>query len=272
MIFKNTMIVMSLLLIATTTTLASGAQTPSTVFRDCDLCPQMVVIPAGTYTMGADDITDDVKPPHPVTIAHPFAAGKFEVTFDEWDACVRERGCTQNPSDQGWGRGTRPVIHVSWADAQQYTQWLSLKTGQQYRLLSEAEWEYVARAGTTTPFNTGANLKPTQANYAGSETVAGSVTGVARNQTIAVGSYPANVFGLHDVHGNVWEWTEDCWNANHNGAPNDGRARTSGDCGQRVLRGGAWYDISRNLRSAIRNGFAPGSRVSGIGFRVARTF
>ena len=207
--------------------------------KDCEVCPEMVVIPAGSYTMGANDISEDEKPPHPVTVPQQFAAGRFEITFDEWDACVRERGCAHNPGDQGWGRGKRPVINVSWNDARQYTLWLSTKTGKTYRLLSEAEWEYLARAGTTTPFYTGTSINPKQANYDTSQSFGGSATVPSKQQTAPVGSYDPNKFGLYDMHGNVWEWTEDCWNVNYKGAPTQGEAWTAGDCGRRVLRGGS---------------------------------
>jgi len=243
---------------------------PGNVFRDCDISPEMVVIPPGSFTMGANDMTDDQKPPHRVNIPRQFAAGRYQVTFDEWDACVRDGGCTHNPGDEGWGRGRRPVINVSWNDAKQYTLWLSAKTGKSYRLLTEAEWEYVARAGTTTPYSTGANIKPTQANYDKSfwEILTG---GTAKEQTVPVGSYQPNKFGLFDVHGNVSEWTEDCWNANHKGAPRDGTARTTGDCDRRVLRGGSWYDGPQGLRSAVRYGHTVAGRDNSVGFRVART-
>ena len=253
---------------------AAQAVAPKSV-RDCDVCPEMVVIPAGNFMMGSpaseQGRDDDEGPQHQVTIPRPFAAGKFEVTFDEWDACVRERGCTHNPGDQGWGRGKRPVIDVSWNDAKQYTKWLSAKTGKSYRLLTEAEWEYVARAGTTTPFNTGANINPTQAKYDTTQSYAGSVTGAFRRQTVTVGSFQPNAFGLYDVHGNVWEWTEDCVNENYQGAPNDGSAWTSGDCARRVLRGGSWINLPQDLRSAVRLRPSSSDRYNFFGFRVART-
>ncbi len=246
-----------------------------TPVRDCDVCPEMVLIPAGGFMMGSpaseQGRDDDEGPQHQVNIPRPFAAGKFEVTFDEWDACVRERGCTHNPDDQGWGRGKRPVTDVSWNDAKEYTKWLSAKTRKSYRLLTEAEWEYVARAGTTTAFNTGANINPTQANYNTSESYAGSVKRDSVYSTAAVGSFQPNAFGLYDVHGNVSEWTEDCWNANYQGAPNDGSAWTSGDCARRVPRGGSWGDIPQVLRSALRGGFTSSGRGNVIGFRLART-
>ena len=254
---------------------ALASMTRGTVFRDCADCPEMVVIPAGSFTMGSSSSEsgryDDEGPQHPVRITSPFAAGKFEVTFDEWDACVRDRGCTQNPSDQGWGRGKRPVINVSWEEAKSYTQWLSRRTGKSYRLLTEAEWEYVARAGTTTAFSFGNSISPQQANYATTNSYAGSSVATTPRNTVTVGSYAPNAFGLYDVHGNVFEWTEDCFNANYNGAPSDGTAWMSGDCGRRVLRGGAWVSLPQLLRSAYRNGDDPAGRGSGFGFRLART-
>lgn len=247
---------------------------PGTAFKDCDVCPEMVVVPAGSFMMGSPQSEQgrdsDEGPQHPVTISRQFAAGKYEVTFDEWDACVRERGCGHNPTDNGWGRGQRPVINVSWQDAKAYAEWLSSKTGRSYRLLTEAEWEYAARAGTMTAFSTGMTINPTQANYDATSSYAGSVTGPYRQQTVPVGSFQPNAFGLYDVHGNVWEWTEDCWNGSYNGAPSDGSAWTSGDCGQRVLRGGSWFNNPWRLRSAYRLRDLR-FRTFTFGFRVART-
>lgn len=255
---------------------AAPATTPFALGnKDCDVCPEMVVIPTGSFVMGSpaneQGRASDEGPQHKVTIPVSFVAGRFEVTFDEWDACVRERGCTHRPEDEGWGRGKRPVIHVSWNDAEQYVQWLSTKTRKTYRLLSSAEWEYVARAGTKTPFNTGANINPVQANYDTSKSLAGSLTAKAREQTVTVGSFQANAFGIYDVHGNVWEWTEDCWNANYAGATADSSAWTVGDCGQRVVRGGSWQDNPHAVRSAVRNRATLVNRDGNLGFRVART-
>lgn len=259
------------------TSFAAFAQAPNpgTVFRDCPDCPEMVVVPPGSFTMGSPPSEQgrdsDEGPQHAVTISRQFAAGKYEVTFDEWDACVREGGC-YNPSDGGWGRGRRPVINVSWNDAKQYVEWLSRKTGQRYRLLTESEWEYVARAGTTTAFSFGSSITPQQANYDTKVSYAGSPVTTSRGQTAPVGSYALNAFGLHDVHGNVWEWTEDCWNGSYNGAPSDGNAWTSGDCGRRVLRGGSWGNDPRWLHSAYRLRYDSGFRVNlAFGLRVART-
>jgi formylglycine-generating enzyme required for sulfatase activity len=235
----------------------------------------MVVIPAGSFTMGSPDDeelrTDDEGPQHPVTIAKPFALGKYEVTFAEWDACVADRGCEHQANDRGWGRGQGPVIDVSWNDAKAYAAWLSRKTGKIYRLPSEAEWEYAARAGTTTPFSTGATISTDQANYNGEHVYGRGRKGVYRKQTIPVGSFAPNPFGLHDMHGNVWEWVEDCWNENYDEAPKDGSPWLTGDCSRRVLRGGSWSFGTRHLRSAAREGYATSDRFDSRGFRVARS-
>ena len=225
----------------------------------------MVVVPAGSFMMGSDESSSE-KPRHRVTIARPFAVGKYEVTFAEWDACVEAGGCGgHRPGDEGWGRGRRPVINVNWKDAKAYVRWLNRKTGKQYRLLSEAEWEYAVRAGTTTRYSWGDDIGRERANCDG----CGSRWD--NEKTAPVGSFAANPFGLHDVHGNVWEWVEDCWKASYVGAPSDGSAWTDGDCTKRVLRGGSWYNYPRNLRSAFRIRYWTGNRFFGNGFRVART-
>ena len=268
---------------AATQAAAVQAVAPTT-FRDCDDCPEMVAIPAGSFMMGSPPSEAqrgfDEEPQHQVTIARKFAAGKFEVTFGEWDACVSERGCVRErhaPSapddDEGWGRGRQPAMKVAWSEAKQYVQWLSRKTGKNYRLLTEAEWEYVARAGTTTAFSTGATINPKQANYDAKQSYAGSATGQPLQRTVAVGSFEPNAFGLHDVHGNVSEWVEDCWNEDYKGAPSDGSAWTTGDCERRVLRGGGWSDHPAYLRSARRDHHigSAGLWSASNGFRVART-
>lgn len=270
---------------------ANAASAPATspravdTFRDCpDVCPEMVVVPAGQFTMGLS-ASEAVRgaaegPQRTVRIAKPFAVGKFEVTFAEWDACVAGGGCGSNkaPSDQGWswrgwhwGRGKRPVINVSWSDANEYLAWLSKKSGQAYRLLSEAEWEYAARAGTTTPFSTGPTITTDQANFDGSNTFGESAKGTYRQKTVEVGTFKPNAFGLHDMHGNVWEWVEDNWHSNYLGAPKDGSAWIDNGSSSRVLRGGSWYSDPRNLRSASRDLMVPGHRSKSVGFRVART-
>ena len=244
------------------------AQPTGTKWRDCEQCPEMVVVPPGSFAMGAppdeEGRRDSEGPVRTVTIAKPFAVGVYEVTFDEWDACAREGGCRGRPDDRGWGRATRPVINVSWKDAKIYVEWLSAVTGKPYRLLSEAEWEYVARAGTRGPFHFDDTMSPDRANYA--------VLGTYRRKTVAVGSYPGNAFGLHDVHGNVWEWVEDCWHADYTGAPSGASAwMTGGDCSVRVLRGGSWSNAPQILRSAFRFKYPSELRSGDFGIRVART-
>ena len=241
--------------------------TEGEVFRDCDgtWCPEMVVVPAGSFMMGSPSGEKgrdaDEGPVHGVRISEPFAVGVYEVTFEEWEACRRGGGCSHDPDDKGWGRGRRPVINVSWQDAQAYVRWLSRVTGKAYRLLSESEWEYVARAGTTGPFHFGSTITTEQANY-----------GFNRGRTAPVGSFPANAFGLHDVHGNVMERVEDCWHASYRGAPGDGSAWTrGGNCDARVLRGGSWYYGPQYLRSANRYELTAANRFSFAGFRAART-
>ena len=224
-------------------------------------------MPAGRFQMGDlnDGGGDDEQPVHEVTIADPFAVGQYEVTFAEWDACVAASGCTYQPNDLNMGRGSRPVINVSWKDAQEYVTWLSGKTGKPYRLLSEAEWEYVARAGSTTKYPWGNDVGTNRANCDG----CGSRWD--DRITAPVGSFQPNVFGLFDTAGNVREWVEDCWHENYKGAPTDGRAWTSGKCDRRVVRGGSWFNLPRDLRSANRIRYYSGVRSGKVGFRVART-
>lgn len=263
------------------------------VFRDCAVCPQMTVVPAGTFTMGSPEGEEfrgaEEGPLHPVSIGAPFAVGVYEITFAEWDACIRAGGCRYTPADRRWGRGRRPVINVSWQDAQAYVSWLSGLTGRRYRLLSEAEWEYVARAGTVTSRYWGESVSD-QCRYANG--AGGAFRGLGRafrglrftrrgeadgpcsddyGSTAPVGSFAPNAFGLYDVLGNVSEWTQDCWNDSYRGAPTDGRARESGDCDRRVLRGGSWDINPWFLRSANRFRNTPVSRDRYYGFRVART-
>ncbi|CAK0771690.1 formylglycine-generating enzyme [uncultured Gammaproteobacteria bacterium] len=238
---------------------------------DCPECPELVMISRGSFTMGSPanepERSSGEGPQHRVTIGYSLAAGKYAVTFAEWDACVAGGGCNgYRPEDQGWGRGRRPVIHVSWNDAQAYVQWLSRKTGQRYRLLSESEWEYVARAGTTTTYWWGNDVGRNNANCAG----CGSQWD--NKQTAPVGSFAPNAFGLYDTAGNVWQWVEDCYEGNYQNLPTDDKASTSEKCEYRVGRGGSWLSYPRYLRAAYRNGLTPGHFYNSLGFRVARTF
>ena len=246
-------------------------------FRECKDCPPMVVVPPGSFTMGSPANEPgrffDEGPQHVVRFARGFAVGKFAVTFAEWDACVAGGGCGgYRPADAGWGRVSRPVINVSWDDAQAYAAWLSKKTGATYRLLSEAEREYVARAGTSTPFWWGKSITPNQANYDRSSVYeGGGAKGASSKQTVPVDSFSANPWGLFNVHGNVWEWTQDCWNETYASASSDGLAFTAGDCSRRVLRGGSWSNGPGSLRAALRIRYDPAGRDYGYGFRLART-
>ena len=215
----------------------------------------MVVIPAGRFLMGSPadepERSDDEGPQHEVRIAAPFAMGVYAVTFEDY-----ERFCDDTtrgkPEDQGWGRGNRPVINVSWEDAHDYCAWLSEQTGRNYRLPSEAEWEYACRAGTATPFHFGPRITTDQANFDGNYTYNGSAKGEYRKQTVPVGSFPPNAFGLYDMHGNVWEWCQDTWHESYEGAPSDGSAWEGGKKESRVLRGGSWGRRPRCCRAAYR--------------------
>jgi formylglycine-generating enzyme required for sulfatase activity len=236
-----------------------------TLFKDCPQCPDMVVIPPGTFTMGEDGHTREM-PRHTVTIRYSFAISRFDITFDEWDACVADGGCGfYHPGDNGWGRGRRPVINVSWEDTQSYVGWLSKKTGKRYRLPSEAEWEYVARAGSTTTFWWGNDVGAGNANcdHCGSQW--------DNKQTSPVASFRPNAFGVYDTAGNVTQWVEDRWNATYDGAPQDGSAWETGDPARRVMRSGSWYNNPAAQHPAFRNADAPRVRNGKIGFRIAVT-
>ena len=242
----------------------------------CDVCPEMVLIPAGSFRMGdlSGGGASTAKPVHRVEVK-AFALGKTEVTFAEYDAFARATN-RELPSDNGWGRGTHPVINVSWNDATAYVEWLSKKTGKSYRLPGESEWEYAARAGSTTKYSFGNSERELcrYANHADTSTDYDwrneSCSDGVGKQTAPVGSYEMNAFGLHDMHGNVWEWTQDCWNGSYSGAPSDGEAWTRGDCDRRVLRGGSWSGVPGNLRSAFRYWSTASIRNDGSGFRVAQ--
>ncbi|MGD9828253.1 MAG: bifunctional serine/threonine-protein kinase/formylglycine-generating enzyme family protein [Hyphomicrobiaceae bacterium] len=244
-------------------------------FKDCEGCPEMVVVPPGRYLMGSPPgeagHSANEAPQHPVTISKPFAVSRFEVTFEEWQACVAEEACELSDADPSWRRAGHPVVYVSWDDAKAYVAWLSRKTGQSYRLLTEAEWEYVARAGTTTPFWWGTSVTSAQANFDGTGTGAAGGKGLYRRRTLPVASFAPNPWGLYNVHGNIWEWVEDCWTPGYGGSPADGAPRTSGDCLVRVTRGGSWLSDPSNLRAADRVWNRSDLRAAYIGIRVART-
>ncbi|MGD9966154.1 MAG: SUMF1/EgtB/PvdO family nonheme iron enzyme [Hyphomonadaceae bacterium] len=247
---------------------ASPAEDPPThvpgyTFADCSGCPEMVVVAGGLFMMGSPDNEPgrgrDEGPRHEVSLA-PFAIAKYEVTFAQWDACLAGGGCNgYSPPDGGWGRGDRPVTGVSWEDAQSYLNWLNGQVGGlRYRLASEAEWEYAARAGQSDAYAFGARVTATQATF-------------RARQTTPVGAHAANAFNLYDMHGNVGEWVEDCYAANYDLAPIDGVAVQSDECRRRVYRGGGYNDQAPVLRAAARRSGEPGARTQGIGFRVVRT-
>ncbi len=229
---------------------------------------EMVAIPGGSFRMGdlsGGDGADDEGPVHVVRIA-PFEMGKYEVTFSQWDACVADGGCSR-ADDEGWGRGNRPVIDVSWdKDVQAFIVWLNARTGGGYRLPTESEWEYAARAGSESKYSWGDFIGNNRANCGQGREGCGDKW----EKTAPVGSFAPNAWGLHDMHGNVYEWVEDCWKSSYVGAPSDGSAWRSGDCSLRVSRGGSWADGTWTLRSASRFEYPRSDRGGDLGFRLAR--
>ncbi len=288
----------------------TGLGAPGTVFKDCDDCPEMVVIPGGRFEMGsspgeekAEGVSEEFRnnsQPRRMVGVGAFAAGRFEVTRGQYRAFVQatgraERGCWiwngkefVEDSHKGWRdpgypqEDGHPVACVSWNDATAYTAWLSRRTGKTYRLLTEAEWEYAARAGTVARRYWGddgnqacayANIldRTAQRIVPGGANLVVAKCDDAHAYTAPVGRYQANAFGLHDMMGNVWEWVQDCWNDNYAGAPTDGRAWNQGDCGQRVMRGGAWVNYPKSVRAAYRFRLTAADRDYVGGFRVAVT-
>ena len=249
-------------------------------FSDCPHCPEMVVVPRGRFTAGSPMGENGRSPREAltlVTVSKPFAVGRFAITFAEWDACTADGGCNgYQPPDDGHGRGNNPVVRVNWDDASAYIQWLSRKSGKSYRLLASVEREFVARAGTSTPYWWGSSIGPDQANYDSPDTVVRTSQGAsvqvaeARRRPVPVDSFAPNPWGLYNVHGNIWEWTRDCWRDDGPVASGQGRKAAPADCGQRLARGGSWYDFASEARAAARIGFDAASRNALLGFRVAR--
>ena len=240
-----------------------AAAAPQSVIRDCSQCPEMVLVLAGVFEMGSTELFDFEAPVHQVSIRKAFYIGRREVTYEEWDACIAEGGCKQRPDDRGLGRARRPVTDIDWDDAKDYTAWLSQKTGHTYRLPAESEWEYVARAGTTTSYPWGRTVEKDRANCIG-------CTSDPLKKAIDTGSFQPNAFGIYDMAGNAAEWVEDCWNDNYRGAPTDGSAWTKPLCRERVLRGGSFNNDPRYLRSAARFKYDHDVRFYTNGFRVVR--
>lgn len=249
------------------------------VFANCDACPSMTVLPGGNDTLGALD-TDELarsneKPARPVSLGSPFAMSVREVSFADYDACVAAGGCSSRPSDKGWGRGSRPVINVSFADAQAYAAWLSSTTGFTYSLPSESQWEYAARAGSNDVYPGGSPAAICAfANGASKETAVAwantACTDPGVGRTLPGGTLSANKFGLRDMVGNVAEWTLDCNTLNLRDAPVDGSADARGSCGQRVVRGGSWFSGPDDLRYSARTMLRRGDKNDFTGFRVVR--
>ncbi len=257
-----------------------GATSPGRVFRDAAFAPEMVEIPAGEFLMGSpedeEERGEDEGPQHRVVIPAPFALGKYAVTFEEFKRFLRKSRHDYKPKPEAadWGRGRRPVIFVSWNDAVAYCRWLGEKTGHDYRLPTEADWEYACRAGTTTPFHFGETASIDQANYNGNFTYGNGREGVYRMRTMEVERFPANAFGLHEMHGNVWEWCADCYETDAYEKYIDVYPDMVGDmksCRGRVLRGGSWFNEPEDLRSASRDWDFSDNVDNGLGFRIART-
>ncbi len=240
-------------------TRAASVQT----FRDCDACPEMIALPPGSFVMGSEKGDPSEQPAHSVSIDYPFAIGRFEVTVAEWKACHADGGCKYLPTRKGM-TATSPVYNLSWLDAQQYVKWLSKKTGKQYRLPTEAEWEYAARAGTKTRYWWGDDVSKGMANC---KNCGGEWTS---KRPAAVDTFDANAFGLHGTNGSVWEWVADCWFDDYKGAPKDGSARELGNCQSRVLRGGSWRNDASYAHSASRFTYDHDVRYVLNGFRVVR--
>ena len=255
-------------------------------FRDCPTCPEMVVIPAGRFRMGclsSQNCRRNEKPVRDVVLGQIFGLSIYEVTFEQWRVCAAAGACEAfRPSDNQYGGLDRPVNDISWSQAQSYVSWLSRETRKTYRLPTEAEWEYAARAGSETEYSWGNDIGRDHAMWWGGGLYAeewrnfNAWSGpgwkdVLHYRTAPVGYFDPNAFGLYDMHGNVWEWVEDCWNGSYKGAPSDGSAWTSGNCSKRVMRGGNWGNDSRHLRSANRTWEDTWARGRSGGFRVART-
>ncbi len=269
---------------------------PGRTFRDCRNCPEMIVLPAGEFLMGSppdEPLRRDSEVQTRITIAQPFAMSRTPVTWDQWEACVRDGYCDgeaidaalrlsqngePNPDYRDYGRGTRPVVGVSWYDAQRFVGWLNMKSGEDdaYRLPSDAEWEYGARAGTTTAFPWGDELDYNYGNFGRREEgLGGHAEGrdVWVDETSPVASFPANAFGLYDMHGNIFEWVEDCFEADRAHAPTDGSASKEGNCANRVFRSGTFLSNPYMQRSARRGAPYPATTRGRnyLGFRVAKT-
>lgn len=241
------------------------AVTVASSFNDCEDCPEMVTLQAGTFLMGSSNRKDNASPPHQVTISAPFAMARHEISQQQWNFCVDQGGCLDNSRNRGNAEAARaPAINISWEDAVSYASWLSEYTGQRYQLPTEAQWEFAARGGSTSNYWWGDKL---QEGFANCRDCGGSWD---KKKPAAIDQFPFNAFGLYGIVGGVSEWTQDCWFSSHKGAPKDGSARIKSGCTSRVLRGGSWRNDSSYLRSASRIDYDYNVRYVANGFRVVR--
>ena len=249
---------------------ALGANPGSTlkskqIFKDCRLCPELVAIKPGTFIMGSNEGPKTHYPAHRVSIDYPFAIGRFEVTFKEWNYCVEKKACRHRPDDHKWGQIKRPVINITWDQANIYLKWLSNHTKYKYRLPSESEWEYVNRAGSITRFWWGDSVGSNNANCKDCRSI------WSGKSTAPIGSFKSNSFSVFDTTGNVFEWVQDCWQKDHSLAHADGRPRIpTKKCDFRVIRGGSFYYFSKVSQSAYRAKNPPNIKSYWLGFRVLR--
>ncbi len=236
---------------------------PGTLFKDCPTCPDMMVVPAGIFVMGSPKDKNEI-PTRVIRVKKPFAISRFEILHTEWDACLAAGACKHKPHDHNWGKNRMPVMNINHGMAQGFARWLSETTGKKYRLPSEAEWEYAARAGTKTEYWFGDDVGQNRVNC---RECGSPWSGIGN---APVGSFDPNPWGLYDMNGNAFEWVEDCWHENYNGAPKDMSAWTEGNCQLRVIRGGSWYYYSRMSRAATRQKNAADIKSYWLTFRVVR--
>lgn len=244
---------------------AAMAQEPGTFFKDCPDCPEMAAIPAGDFIMGDKSGRPTEQPTVRITLAKPFAISRTEITWNQWEACQKDGACDHIESDHGWGRGTRPVINMTFAQAEAYLAWLSKKTGKTYRMPSEAEWEYAARGGTRTRYWWGDEIGKGKANCR--ECGAGDFSG---HKSAPTRTFEANPFGLYEIHGNIWEWTADCWHPTHEGADPAGKPRVAEKCTLMTIRSGSWYYFAPVSTAASRAKNDRRMKSYNIGIRAVR--
>ncbi|SAK65921.1 serine/threonine kinase [Caballeronia hypogeia] len=245
----------------------AASKAASGEIKDCPSCPVLIPLSPGSFTMGSNNDDPAEKPPHRVSIAHPFAIGKYEVTVEQWNACTDAGACTRIAPDAESSTpppANSPMRNVSWDDANVYVKWLSKVAGKSYRLPTEAEWEYAARGGTQSTYWWGDQMKK------GTADCKDCGDPYKPDAPTPVGSFAANPYGLYDVNGSVWEWVADCWHSSYKSAPADGRAWDDPSCSVRVIRGGSWREGAAYMQSATRFKYSASVRQSQNGFRVVR--